>query len=121
MIFDVFLNLLRLFGFLKGFLESPFVLVDSEKELQFRDDLVSLYGRLVPSPTNESRTQANLRKVLENVKKARLQASVSQLCDLNTLLGDETEGFEVCALFYYFLTFLGMPCPFTFTTLTPKK
>ena len=81
----------RLYEFLKGFIESPFVLIDSEQELQFRENLVNLYGKLVPTPPHEQQSVVMLRKVLESMKKSRMLASVNQLCDLKSLLGDASE------------------------------
>lgn len=53
----------RLYYFLKGFIESPFVLTDNQKDMQFRCDLACLYEELVCSSTNW--TPVDLKTILQ--------------------------------------------------------
>ena len=76
----------RLYHFLKGFLVSPFVLVDSSSEIHFREKLVDLYAQLVEGDTDSQRAQQSLANSLIVVKKRLARVSVLRLCDLTSLL-----------------------------------
>lgn len=83
------LSSVRLFYFLSGFIQSTFVLAEPDAELQFRFDLAELYGKLVSEPSDPLETVEKLRSSAQKVKRAREQASISQLCDLTSILGSK--------------------------------
>lgn len=63
--------LLRLFYFLKNFIESPFVLIDLQQEIQFRISLANLFEDLVP-PSASILLQTTQLKKLAQVNKSNL-------------------------------------------------
>merc|ERR1712137_353281 len=77
----------RLFSFIKGFINSPFVLTNFDEEIQFRDELAVLFSSLVPEPCNKKHSVTILQNILHKLKQKRQKASISKLCDLNSLLG----------------------------------
>ena len=67
------------------------MLTDFEKEIQFREALALVYGKLVPQPQSPRQSVHELREILSSTKQERRNASVNQLCDLNSLLGQDSD------------------------------